>query len=281
MSTTAPDTSSVPYERPAVKTQNPIEITITRQRCNYRMRVVYDTRLSPGARLLYVALDDHAGMKAEAWPKQELLATRLGMSLSRIEVWTAELKRSGYVVARKTARGNRYSMGWSAAPQPAERPVADDECDPLPTTGAYKEDEPATEPEVLASSPAPAEIQETRREVAPVAQPLGLPDSGTARNLLEAARRHVPEARPADVASFLADKFSARRDPWKSWGGAVYSTRVDFGDWWEGRKAACPYCRHEKLNIYGNCAGCGRSREVAVWAAKNKEVSDADAVWKV
>jgi hypothetical protein len=40
--------------------------SLVHKRCEARMRVVYDNSLSPGARLLYVALDDYAGMKGVA-----------------------------------------------------------------------------------------------------------------------------------------------------------------------------------------------------------------------
>jgi hypothetical protein len=77
MPLTAPDRIILPEQVPGRQSQNqPIAITASKQRCDYRREVIRDKRLSPWARLLYVDLDDMAGLKAEAWTHQDTLAER-------------------------------------------------------------------------------------------------------------------------------------------------------------------------------------------------------------
>jgi hypothetical protein len=120
---------------------NTADIATTRQRCDYRRQVIHDKVLSVGARLLYVELDDMAGGKAEAWPKQQRLADRLGVCLHSIEIWIAELKRANHIAARKTSMGNRYFMAWSD-PHPGaggvgKRPASGCGSDPHPGAGPF------------------------------------------------------------------------------------------------------------------------------------------------
>ena len=54
----APCKISVSERRPAVKPKPATQIDAARRRCEARIAVVCDARLSPGARLLYVLLDE-------------------------------------------------------------------------------------------------------------------------------------------------------------------------------------------------------------------------------
>lgn len=107
--------SSVAYGRSEVNTRPVTEITPARERAQMRSGVIYDRALSPGARMLYVALDDYAGIKGTAWPKQATLADRLGFSLRSIQVWLDELVAAHYLTRRRGPTGNIYGMAWSAA----------------------------------------------------------------------------------------------------------------------------------------------------------------------
>ena len=79
----APCKISVSERRPAVKPKPATQIDAARRRCEARIAVVCDARLSPGARLLYVLLDDYAGMSGECWPGQETLAGRAAAEPAR------------------------------------------------------------------------------------------------------------------------------------------------------------------------------------------------------
>jgi hypothetical protein len=52
--------------------------------------LIYDQRLSPGVRLMYMLLDDMAGLKAEAWPHQRTLAEKPG--------YRGAASRSGFTI---------------------------------------------------------------------------------------------------------------------------------------------------------------------------------------
>jgi len=91
---------------------NPTDNSLVHERCEARIRVVYDKSLSLGARLLYVALDDFAGMKAVAWPQQTTLAERLGCSEQWIRSQIRELESAGYIQRQRHQRGVRYRLRW-------------------------------------------------------------------------------------------------------------------------------------------------------------------------
>jgi len=112
MPDTAPATGSVSRQPPRVNDPALAEFSQARVRCETRMRVVYDKSLSPGARLLYVALDDYAGMKGIAWPRQTTLAKRLGWSEGWVRQQLRELEASGYILSERRQRGVLYRMGW-------------------------------------------------------------------------------------------------------------------------------------------------------------------------
>jgi hypothetical protein len=106
----APITRSVPRSGSRVNTF-PNEKVQSRSRT--RLRAATDTRLSLGARVLYVLLDDYAGMKAECWPHQKTAAERLGKSVRSVKRWIAELVQTGYITIRRTQCGNRYKLAWA------------------------------------------------------------------------------------------------------------------------------------------------------------------------
>jgi DNA-binding Lrp family transcriptional regulator len=112
-------------ERPLVVNSltgnSPTDTSLVHERCEARMRVVYDKTLSLGARLLYVALDDFAGMKAVAWPQQATLAELLGCSEQWIRSQIRELESAGYIQRQRRQRGVRYRLRW---PIPTESRVS-------------------------------------------------------------------------------------------------------------------------------------------------------------
>ena len=105
---------SLPYERAEIKPTPAAQIEAARHRAAARMAVVCDTRLSPGARLLYVLLDDYAGTSGECWPGQETLATRLGASRRGVQEWIYELSGAGHLRTIRGQRGNRYVLAPGA-----------------------------------------------------------------------------------------------------------------------------------------------------------------------
>ena len=108
----APCQISVSHRRPERQTKSAAYIDQSQRRCAARMAVVCDTALSPGARLLYVLLDDYAGMKAECWPGQGTLATQIGACSRQVKRWIAELATRGHLAPRRTLTGNRYVLSW-------------------------------------------------------------------------------------------------------------------------------------------------------------------------
>jgi len=97
-----------------------IAITASKQRCDYRRQVVRDNRLSLGARLLYVELDDTAGLKADTWPHRETLAGRFAVSSRQIRRWLSELSAAAYIRRRRTGRGDHYYPCWGDENGPSE-----------------------------------------------------------------------------------------------------------------------------------------------------------------
>jgi hypothetical protein len=112
MLATAPRATSVFEGRSESKPKPTAQIEAARARATARMAVVCDTRLSPGARLLYVLLDDYAGMAGECWPGQGTIAGKLGVSPRQVKRWLAEVVRADVLTAAKTITGNRYVLCW-------------------------------------------------------------------------------------------------------------------------------------------------------------------------
>lgn len=93
-----------------MKTISETEVAVNRARCEARSKVIFDTALSPAARLVYMALDDYAGSKGKAWPHQSTLAKRIGMSIGWVNKALRELASAGYVAVRRRMSGNLYSL---------------------------------------------------------------------------------------------------------------------------------------------------------------------------
>jgi hypothetical protein len=113
--TPARDATTLP-KRPLVVNSpsgnSPTDNSMLHKRCEARMHIVYDNSLSPGARLLYIALDDYAGMNALAWPQQATLAKRFKCSEKSICRQASELECAGYVQIQRRQRGVRYLLQW-------------------------------------------------------------------------------------------------------------------------------------------------------------------------
>jgi DNA-binding transcriptional MocR family regulator len=169
MLATAPNRNSLPERRHGRQSEK----SQTRARCAARLAVITDKRLPMGARSLYVLLDDYAGAKGVAWPKQQTLAHRLGASRQAAQRWIAELERRGWLAIERTGRAHRYTLRWAirasdsatgghrisicqpvvipqseAAPAPPAPPVeqaepATEDCSRCGNTGWYTYDIPA------------------------------------------------------------------------------------------------------------------------------------------
>lgn len=111
-------TRSVPERRTAV---NP-----TIARFDALRYIRSEANLSTGARLLYHALDDHAGpnggMDGKCFPKQSTLAQQLATPLRTVERWMAELVKNGWVRSIRRLRGNRYELFWAFLNPPLNPP---------------------------------------------------------------------------------------------------------------------------------------------------------------
>ena len=76
--------------------------------------VLKDVSLSPGARLLYLLLDNYQREQAECWPCQKTLQRELKCSPRSLCRWLAELIRGGLCVASRRGYGmsNSYVLHW-------------------------------------------------------------------------------------------------------------------------------------------------------------------------
>lgn len=79
--------------------------------------VVFNTALSPWARLVVCALESHKGERG-IFPRQEVLAAELGTSTDTIGRAIKELRAHGIVEVDRQGRGhaNRYSLSYETAP---------------------------------------------------------------------------------------------------------------------------------------------------------------------
>lgn len=67
--------------------------------------------ISPGAKMLYALLCDHASDKDHCWPSHRLLAQELGYSVSSIKNWLGELTRARLLSIRHAAyRSSTYVL---------------------------------------------------------------------------------------------------------------------------------------------------------------------------
>lgn len=83
-------------------------------------------KVSPGAKILYAVLCNHASEKDHCWPSHKFLADELGYSVSSIKNWLAELVRVRLLTIQRTAyRASTYVLltpGRAAAMSSAREP---------------------------------------------------------------------------------------------------------------------------------------------------------------
>jgi hypothetical protein len=76
--------------------------------------------LSPGCRLLYLYLDDHARESGRWFMKQSRIAVELGVSRRTIQEWLYELEASGRIeIVSEPGKSSWYVMDWVGAQQAA------------------------------------------------------------------------------------------------------------------------------------------------------------------
>ena len=85
-----------------------------------RSQVLFNSGLSAWSRVVYFALDDMA-QKAEgsdrhgmAWPRQSLLASKIGASRREVQRGIKQLATAGCVEVIREQRGCRYVLPWSS-----------------------------------------------------------------------------------------------------------------------------------------------------------------------
>lgn len=82
-------------------------------RFDMRREVMANTKLSSGARLLFMWIDDMAAVHGDAYPSNRYLAEKLGFSEPSIKRFLRELRGAGYVRSwRRTNRSSVLTMGW-------------------------------------------------------------------------------------------------------------------------------------------------------------------------
>jgi hypothetical protein len=106
------DTGIVSQGRREFKPSSRVNVH-SRARCASRLAAITDTRLSPDARLVYMLLDDYAGLKGIAWPKQPTLASRLGISLRKVQAAMKQLAATGWLRIERTGRASRCHLRWA------------------------------------------------------------------------------------------------------------------------------------------------------------------------
>jgi GntR family transcriptional regulator len=78
-----------------------------------RRNVMKDKRLSAGARILWMWLDDMAAMRGETHPSNEYLATELSFSVRSVQRFLQELRAAGYIDTRQRAnQSSTQTLGW-------------------------------------------------------------------------------------------------------------------------------------------------------------------------
>lgn len=116
------------------------------------MKVARDISISDGAKVLYLVLDDYAGLNGSAWPHQDTLAEMLAISIRCVQKRVEELARTGHIERTRTKQGNRYQMSWQDSDphnysgRPIEEPAQLFVSDPHNSSGAIKEEPVLKEP---------------------------------------------------------------------------------------------------------------------------------------
>src|SRR5579863_2160818 len=75
-----------------------------------RSSVIRDISISPGARILYMYLDDETQDHWRLYEKQLRLAVKMGITTRQLRTQLGELSRAGYILIRQTMNGNVYEL---------------------------------------------------------------------------------------------------------------------------------------------------------------------------
>lgn len=89
--------------------------------------VAFDPTLSPKARLLWAALEDHSGEHKTCWPGYTALAKKVGCSVRWLPVLVKELVNAGLLLAEyRQGKSNRYTLlgRIPRPPKPTHAPAA-------------------------------------------------------------------------------------------------------------------------------------------------------------
>ena len=75
-----------------------------------RSLVIRDISISPGARILYMYLDDETRDHWRLYEKQLRLAVKMGITTRQLRTQLGELRDAGYLTIRQTMNGNVYDL---------------------------------------------------------------------------------------------------------------------------------------------------------------------------
>jgi hypothetical protein len=103
--------------------------------------VAFDPTLSPKARLLWAALEDHSGEHKTCWPGYTALAKKVGCSVRWLPVLVKELVNAGLLLAEyRQGKSNRYTL-LQRIPRPPKPTHAPTAAQPMKPT-SYKQKQP-------------------------------------------------------------------------------------------------------------------------------------------
>lgn len=83
-----------------------------KKRFEARSLVLRDTELSFGARVLYYYLDDMAGERGSAYPRQQTITRAIGASLRQVRRFFQELEGRHIASTRKLGCASTRSLAW-------------------------------------------------------------------------------------------------------------------------------------------------------------------------
>lgn len=75
-----------------------------------RSLIIRDISISPGARILYIYLDDATQDHWKLYEKQLRLAVTMGITTRQLRTQLGELREAGYIAIRQTMNGNVYEL---------------------------------------------------------------------------------------------------------------------------------------------------------------------------
>lgn len=101
--------------------------------------ILDDTRVSPGARLLYIQLKRYAWQKDHSFPGQELLAKNLGIGERTLRDYTSELRDAELIRTELRGQGRTLLYFLLEPPLPTKR---DRQNPPLSTSGLDRQNPP-------------------------------------------------------------------------------------------------------------------------------------------